>query len=132
MDAQHLSGVPLFASLSHRELTELGRFTDEVDLEPGRELVKEGDCAYEFFAIEDGSAEVRRGADHVADLGPGDFFGEMGVMAHLPRNASVVTTAPTTAIVMTGPQFRELARSAPPVAQTIESAIKERTEALPI
>ena len=131
MDEARLATVPLFASLSKRELRDVARHADEVDLREGKELVHEGDFAFEFFAIEDGTAEVRHGDEHVADLGPGDFFGEMGSMAHVGRrNASVVTTSPMTAIVMTAGDFRHLANVTPSVAKRIADACGERSSAL--
>ena len=53
-------------------------------------IVREGEWPYEFFAIEQGTAEVRRGDQLLAELGPGDFFGEMGLVGDTRRNASVV------------------------------------------
>ena len=130
MDADRLKSIPLFASLSKRERAAVARSADEVDIREGKELVREGELAYEFFVIEDGTAEVRRDGDAVAELGPGDFFGEMGLMDWLPRNASVVATSPMTAIVMTGPDFRRIARDLPGVAERIGPAMEERSRSL--
>ena len=130
MDETRLASIPLFASLSKQERRDVARFADEVDLPEGREIISEGDRAYEFFAIEEGSAEVRRGDERIAELGAGDFVGEMGVMRGAPRNASVVTTSPTTAVVMTGPQFRMAAEQLPHVAERIREAIEERSRSL--
>ena len=130
MDEQRLRSIPLFSSLSGSERRQLARFTDEVDLDEGKELVKEGDFSWEFFVIEDGTAEVRAGDRHVADLGPGDFFGEMGVLGRTTRNATVTVTSPMTAVVMTGAQFRQMAREIPSVGQAIEQACTERGRAL--
>jgi CRP/FNR family cyclic AMP-dependent transcriptional regulator len=127
MDEKRLASVPLFSSLSKRERAELAQHADEVDLREGKELVHEGAFAYEFFVIEDGTAEVLRGGEHVADLGPGDYFGEMGAIADARRNATVVTRSPMTAIVMTAREFREVASSMPKVAEQIRSTIQERS-----
>ena len=131
MDEQRLASVPLFASLSKRERAELARHADEVDLREGQELVHEGAFAYEFFVIEEGTAEVLRGGEHVADLGPGDFFGEMGaVSVDGRRNATVVTRSPMTAIVMTARDFRDIASRMPMLAERIGEKIRERSEKL--
>jgi CRP/FNR family cyclic AMP-dependent transcriptional regulator len=103
---------------------------DEVDLPEGKELVHQGDFSYEFFVIEDGSAEVRIGDRHLATLGPGDFFGEMGLLDHIQRNASVVATSELTAMVMTGGAFRQMAREMPKVGDKIRAAVEERCRAL--
>ena len=126
MDEARLSGVPLFASLNRKERRALAPRTDEVELEEGRVIVREGEWAYEFFAIEDGTAEVRRGEQLLAELGPGDFFGEMGLVGDTRRNASVVAKSPLTVVVMTAQAFRQTSRELPEVADKIRAAIEER------
>ena len=126
MDAKRLESIPLFAGLSRKERRSVAQRADEVDVEAGREIVREGDFPYEFFAIEEGTAEVKRGEQHLAELGPGDFFGEMGLLENAPRNASVVTRSPLTAVVMTGSDFRQIDRELPEVAKKIRKAIDER------
>ena len=130
MDASHLSQVPLFASLGRPELQRIAQLADEVDVKPGKELVHEGAFAYEFFAIEEGTAEVTAGGEHVADLGPGDFFGEMGALSHDPRIATVTATSAMTAIVMSAQDFRRMSSEMPAVAQQIEQAIEARTRSM--
>ena len=80
MDPTHLKSIPLFAEVPDDELAKIATFAQEVTVEEGRELVREGDFSYEFMAIEEGEAEVTRHGEHVADLAPGDFFGEMGLL----------------------------------------------------
>jgi CRP/FNR family transcriptional regulator, cyclic AMP receptor protein len=126
MDEARLKATPLFAGLSRKECRALAPRADEVDLEEGRAIVREGEWAYEFFAIEKGTAEVRRGDQLLAELGPGDFFGEMGVVSDQRRNATVVATSPLTVIVMTAQAFRQTAREMPEVADKIRGAIEER------
>jgi CRP-like cAMP-binding protein len=126
MDEAHLESIPLFAGLSRKERRMVAQHADEVDVKAGREIVREGDFAYEFFAIEEGTAEVKRGEQHLAELGPGDFFGEMGLLEQAPRNASVITRSPVTAVVMTGKEFRQIDRELPEVAKKIRKAIDER------
>jgi CRP-like cAMP-binding protein len=130
MDASHLKSFPLFESLSKRELAEVARCADEVDVQEGRELVKEGEFAYEFFTIEEGKAEVTRGGRHVAFLGPGDFLGEMGIVDHERRNASVVAKSPMTVMVMTEQDFRGMELQMPVVAERIRSVVEERSRQL--
>jgi CRP-like cAMP-binding protein len=127
MDEARLRSVPLFSSLSDKEIARVARHADEVDLPAGRELVREGSFAYELFAIEEGTAEVRQGDQRINELGPGDFFGEIAVMSSGRRTATVVTTSPMTAVVMTASDFRALSRDLPDVVDKIRSAIEERT-----
>ncbi|MFL5896653.1 MAG: CHASE2 domain-containing protein, partial [Thermoleophilaceae bacterium] len=130
MDAKHLEKISLFAGLSKDARTELAKQADEIDVEAGKRLVSEGKWGYEFFVIEDGKAEVLRGDQHVADLGPGDFFGEMALLGDTERNASVVASSPLTAMVLTDRAFRRLARTMPDVADHIREACRERTREL--
>jgi len=130
MDEARLRAIPLFAGLSKKERRTVARLADEVDREPGDRLVREGEFAYEFFAIEAGTAEVRRGEQYLDELGPGDFCGEMGLVAGAKRGASVTATSPVTAIVMTAYAFRQVDREMPAVAKQIRKAIEERRHQL--
>jgi CRP-like cAMP-binding protein len=126
MDEARIESIPLFAGLSRKERRALAPRADEIDLAEGRALVREGEWAYEFFAIVDGTAEVRRGEQLLAELGPGDFFGEMGLMEDTRRNATVTATSPIRVVVMTAQSFRQTASELPSVAAKISAAIEER------
>ncbi|HYZ29400.1 MAG TPA: cyclic nucleotide-binding domain-containing protein [Thermoleophilaceae bacterium] len=130
MDAKHLEGIALFERLSARERAEVAQQADEIDVEAGKRLVSEGRFGYEFFVIASGTAQVMRGGEHVADLGPGDFFGEMALLGDTTRNADVITSSAMTAMVMTDSAFRSLARRMPEVAEEIRAACRRRTEEL--
>src|SRR3954468_22208333 len=127
MDAEHLSGIALFERLSKAQLAEVAKQADEIDVDAGKRLVSEGRFGYEFFIIENGNAEVVRGEEHIADLGPGDFFGEMALLGDTVRNADVVASSPLTAMFMTDVQFRSLARRMPHVADKIREACRARS-----
>jgi cAMP-dependent protein kinase regulator len=126
MDEDRLKGIPLFAGLKRKERRALAPRADEVECEKGKTLVREGEWPYEFFAIEQGTAEVRRGEQLLAELGPGDFFGEMALVGDTRRNATVVATSPVKVVVMTGQAFRQTARELPEVATKIRAAVEER------
>jgi CRP-like cAMP-binding protein len=126
MDEARLSAIPLFANLNRKERRALAPRTDEVELDEGRVIVREGDWPYEFFAIEQGTAEVRRGEQLLAELGPGDFFGEMALVGDTRRNASVIAMSQVMVVVMTAQAFRQTARELPEVAKKLSDAIEER------
>src|SRR4051812_22067121 len=130
MDEKRLSGVPLFASLPKKDRRRVAQLADELELPAGKELVHEGGFAYEGFVIETGTAEGTRRGAHVADLGPGDFFGGMAALTDGTRNAAVVSTSPLTAIVMTAHDFRTVAKELPAVAEAISAAVAERAKSL--
>ena len=75
MDASRLKSNPLFEDVPDEELAQIAGFAQEVNVEAGRELVREGDFSYEFMVIEEGEAEVTRDGKHVNDLGPDDWAG---------------------------------------------------------
>jgi CRP/FNR family cyclic AMP-dependent transcriptional regulator len=130
MDEARLASIDLFSSLAKRERSEIASRADELDISDGTHLVREGEFAYEFFVIEEGEAEVLRGGEHVASLGPGDFLGEMGIVTRAPRNASVVARSPMRVLVMSEQDFRGIAQMFPSVADQIREAVRERLEPL--
>jgi CRP-like cAMP-binding protein len=101
MDPANLLSVPLFASMSEAELRKIATFATEDSVPAGTTLMREGDFSNEMVAIESGTADVIQGGRKVADLGPGDVFGEMGVLARELRNASIVASSPMRLIRLT-------------------------------
>jgi CRP/FNR family cyclic AMP-dependent transcriptional regulator len=130
MDQQALKSIPLFASLSKSERERVASCTDEVDVRKDEVLVREGAFAYEFFVIQEGTAEVLRRGEHVAQLGPGDFLGETGAITKARRNASVVAQCPMRCVVMTARDLRIIDHEIPRVAQQIRDAITARSTML--
>jgi cAMP-dependent protein kinase regulator len=121
MEESELRSVPLFESLPGEERRVIAQHADEISVPEGNELVRQGEFAYEFFVIEDGTAEVVRDGERVAELGPGDFLGEMGIVSK---------AVPARVIVMTEQAFRSMARTSPAVADRITAAVEERCPAM--
>ena len=130
MDETKLRSIPLFSGLSKKELREVARHADEVDVPEGKRLLDQGATPCEFFAIEEGSVEVRCDDDVLAQLGPGDFFGETALIERGVRNATVTTVAPSTLMVMTPQEFRAMAATLPSVATQLQRAVEERAVAV--
>ena len=126
MDAARLRTVPLFAGLSEHDRERIAQWADEIEVPAGKQLAGEGELAYEFFVILDGAAEVTHDGERVAELGPNDFFGEIGLLETERRTATVTATTPLTALVMFGPNFRHVEREMPELATKIRAAIGER------
>ena len=127
MEESKLEAVELFSGLSRDELRRLSGVTDEVIVPAGTTLIDEGAFAHEFLLIEAGSAEVRRGGALLAELGPGDFAGEIGAMQDARRNATVTASSELRAIVMTARDLRHVAGELPSVAACLQAAIAART-----
>jgi CRP/FNR family cyclic AMP-dependent transcriptional regulator len=126
VDAAHLTGVPLLADLSKRDLEHVARWADEVDMAPGRHLLDEGALPHEFFLILEGEVEVTHDEQTLATLGPGDFFGEIAILEDMRRTATVVTTTPCRLAVMTPQAFSSMRSSMPVVADRIQAAALAR------
>ena len=126
MDPASLKDVPLFTGLSRGARKIVARHTDEVELAAGAKIVSEGAVAYELFVIVDGTADVFEGETKIAELGPGDVVGEIGVLRTHRRTATVVATTPVKALVMYGPELTALHETMPEVFTELESLIEER------
>jgi CRP-like cAMP-binding protein len=126
MDVKQLMKLPLFSGLSNRQLGQLAEWVDEVEVPAGKKLLDEGTFAYEFVVIESGSASVSIDGVHVNDLGAGDFFGEIALLATPRRTSSVETTAPMRAAVISGANFRAMIREFPQIEERIRGVMEER------
>jgi CRP/FNR family transcriptional regulator, cyclic AMP receptor protein len=118
--------VPLFAECSRKELSEVAGIADEIDLREGKELTKQGSAGREFFVLVQGTADVRKGGRRVNTLGPGDFFGEISLIRHTPRTATVVATSPVRTLVITERSFRTLLEHQPGIQTKVMSALAAR------
>ncbi|HEY1368626.1 MAG TPA: cyclic nucleotide-binding domain-containing protein [Gaiellaceae bacterium] len=124
-----LKSVPLFAKCSKRELALIASVADEVDLPEGKDLTREGASGREFVVIVEGAADVRRKGRRINQLGDGDFLGEIALLAGTPRTATVTTTTPVRALVLTGPAFKSLLRRTPAIQLKVLEALAERLPA---
>jgi CRP-like cAMP-binding protein len=125
-----LRDIPFFRKLSKRELAAIAQQTDEVDVDSGKELIREGDFGQEFFVIIDGTAEVLLGESPIAELGPGEFFGEMALVDEERRTATVRAISRMRVLVMTRQSFRGMDRAMPQIHEAVVEAIRERRAAL--
>ena len=125
-----LAKVPLFARLDRRDLEQVGRECDEVDLPAGRVIAKQGAWAEEFFIIVDGTVDVTRDGEHLRDLGPGDFFGELALLGKIPRTATVTATSPIRALVLGHREFNSLLSSHPSIQNAVLHALAVRVGTL--
>jgi CRP-like cAMP-binding protein len=126
MDEAKLRDIPLFAKLSRKQRKMVALKADELDVQPGTFVCRKGETANELYVIEHGTAKVVRDEQYLDELGPGDFFGEMGLLDHAPRNANVIATTPMTLMVLDGAAFRQLEREQPALASRISSTIEQR------
>ena len=126
MKAERLRRIPLFEGLTDHQYERLERWTDEIDVPSNKHLVNQGAYPHEFMVIETGTAQVTHDGAHLADLGPGDFFGEMALLLNVPRTATVAATSDITLVVMHERDFRAMEEEIPVVAGRVKAIMEER------
>jgi len=131
IDAPLLRCSPLFEGMSDEDLQRWATACEESAFLNGANIAKEGEFAYRFYVVLDGEVEVLHGFDRIALLGPGDFFGEMGVMAAGRRNARVTAHGRCTLASVLAWDFQELTGEFPEVAARIDERVQQRMAALP-
>jgi CRP-like cAMP-binding protein len=126
MDIDHLKSIPLFSSLSEKALDTVAVFAVETSVSSGKRLVHEGDYSYDLIVIDSGTADVIKDGEVIASLGPGDVFGEMGVLAGGRRMADVVATSPMRLITLSK---WDLKRISSEVGDQLQALVDERQKA---
>jgi CRP/FNR family transcriptional regulator, cyclic AMP receptor protein len=126
VDSAALDEIPLFADLTPEEREEVAACLRDVTVDAGAMLAVQGDNAYQLFVIESGTAEVRRQGDVIATLGPGDVFGEIGLLATGTRTASVVAASPMRLGAMFIREFKDLERHMPQLARSLRDGMAAR------
>jgi CRP/FNR family cyclic AMP-dependent transcriptional regulator len=127
---EHLQRVPLFSRLGQRELVRLGQLTDEIEVGVDEVLTQQGKYGFEFFVITDGRVTVLEDGRPVAQLGPGDFFGEIALLDGRPRTATVRTDGITQLLVIGRREFNSLMDEFPSVRFAVLEALAERLRRL--
>lgn len=128
MDAARLKTIGVFADLDDDSLEAISKLAAEVSVPEGKELVREGDFSYDLIAIEEGTAKVHHDDEIVAELGPGDVVGEMGVLERAQRNASVTATSPMLLVTLTGWDVRKLRKQAPDAVERLQQLVAARSQ----
>jgi CRP/FNR family cyclic AMP-dependent transcriptional regulator len=121
-----LKRAPLFDGLTRKELTELARVSEDLDIPAGKALCTEGEIGHEFFVIVDGDIEVTRKGKPVPLRGGGEFVGEIALLEETPRTATVTATTPVRAFVLTRHDFRALIDANPSVERKVLRALARR------
>jgi CRP-like cAMP-binding protein len=123
---QHLGKVPLFMGLNRKQLGEVAKHADEVEVEAATQLTQEGAISRQFGIVLTGSAVVRRSNRKLADLGPGDFFGEMALLLQQASSATVMTTEDSKLLVMHARDFASLLDSVPAITRKLATGLAAR------
>jgi CRP/FNR family transcriptional regulator, cyclic AMP receptor protein len=126
MEPDRIKSVPPFDSLPDDVRERFAVWVDELKVDAGRHLAEQGDYAYELFVIEDGTAEVQRDGEKIAELGPGEFFGEMGVLEQAQRNATVVAATPMRLLTLSHWDVKRLERQWPEAVGQLREVVEQR------
>ena len=122
-----LARAPLFSALSKQELGELAKATEDLEVEVGKTLTREGDLGREFFVIVEGDVSVMQDGNEIRRLGAGDFFGEIALIYDNARRTATVTAAsPLRFFVLTRQSFRSLLEHQPEIEEKVMAALEER------
>jgi CRP-like cAMP-binding protein len=121
-----LAAVPLFADLDDEELEAVAALGTDIDVDEGRVLAEEGAVGTEAFLILSGSASCTRDGEEIASFGPGDFFGEMALLVHGHRTATITTTSPTSVRAFHRSEFDSLLDRSPKVGVKILRTTAQR------
>ena len=126
MDESLLKKIPLFAEVPDDDLRKVATFATTEEFTEGATVVKEGAYSNHFYAIQEGTVKVERGGEHLADLGPGDVFGEQGLLERQERSASVVATSPLRLIKIEHWELSRMRKAMPQVVEELERKVEAR------
>jgi signal-transduction protein with cAMP-binding, CBS, and nucleotidyltransferase domain len=125
-----LHSIPLFARFDRQHLERLGMLTEEVDVPAGKVLIRQGELGDDLMVLVTGKVAVERDGARVNELGPGDFFGEIALIDHGPRTATVTVESPSRLLVVNHRDFHALMDEFPQVAATVLLCLAERLRSL--
>jgi CRP/FNR family cyclic AMP-dependent transcriptional regulator len=126
LDVSLLKTIPLFADVPEDKLRKIAPFAEADEFAEGQVVVKEGGYSNHFYAIEDGTAKVERGGDHIADLGSGDVFGEQGLLEKQERSATVTATSRLRVIKIEHWELSRMRKTMPEVVEELQRKVTER------
>lgn len=121
-----LKQTPLLSALGRKEIEAVGSLVDEVDVPAGQVLMREGDTGREFFVLVDGAVAIERGGKRVRTMQPGDFFGEIALLAEGPRTATATADGPATLLVLGHREFHSLMDQFPAIRTCVLEALASR------
>ena len=127
MDPSSLKKFELFKDVDESKLNKIAPFTMLVEFPEGKTVIQEGGYSNDFYAIESGTAKVERGGETIAEIGPGDVFGEQGLLEKQERSASVVATSSLRALKIEHWEIPRMRKAMPEVVEGLKRTIEERS-----
>jgi CRP-like cAMP-binding protein len=128
LDAATLKKIPLFSGVPDETLVKIAPWATVEEWPPGKVIVKEGGFSNHFYALSEGTAKVEREGQHLADLGPGDVFGEQGLLERQERSATVTATSEVRLIKIEHWELSRMRQSMPEVVDELRRKVEQRRE----
>jgi CRP/FNR family transcriptional regulator, cyclic AMP receptor protein len=128
VDVSELKNIPLFADVPDDKLLTVATFASLESAVEGKVIIAEGGAANAFYAIEDGTVKVERDGEHIADLGPGDVFGEQALLEKSERSATVTATSSVRMIKIDHWEIPRMRRAMPEVLEELQRKVQERSQ----
>jgi CRP/FNR family transcriptional regulator, cyclic AMP receptor protein len=127
VDVGALKNTPLFADVPDEELKKVATFATLESAVEGKTIIREGGYSNDFYVIEDGTVKVEREGEEIAELGPGDVFGEQGLLEKQARSATVTATSDVRLIKIEHWELSRMRQSMPEVVEQLKSKVEDRT-----
>lgn len=128
MDPSELKNIPLFTEVPDDKLLKVATFATLESAVEGKTIIREGGSANAFYAIEEGTVKVERDGEHLADLGPGDVFGEQALLEKSERSATVTATSSVRLIRIDHWEIPRMKRAMPEVVEELRRKVEERSK----
>jgi CRP-like cAMP-binding protein len=126
----HLAEIPMFSALNKRDLQRVAKATNELSVDTGTVLIDQGDMGREAFVVLEGTATEKRNGRKVGTLGPGDAVGELSLLDHGPRTATVTADTPMSVLVLSAREFSGVIEEVPGLAQKLLGQLAARVREL--
>jgi CRP-like cAMP-binding protein len=123
---EHLRNIPLFSACSNKDLEKIAKAGDEVVMPAGSLIVDQGQTGREAFVIISGTAIVKRNGKKINNLGPGSVVGELSLLDHGPRTATVVAESDVTLFVISQRHFLGVIDDVPALAHKLLASLAGR------
>jgi CRP/FNR family transcriptional regulator, cyclic AMP receptor protein len=127
VDASALKNTPLFADVPDEALNKVATFATLESAAEGKTIIREGGYSNDFYVIDEGTVKVEREGEQVAELGPGDVFGEQGLLEKQARSATVTATSPVRLIRIEHWELSRMKQAMPEVIDELRRKVEERS-----